>query len=556
MKLKTFVSIAGLTAFLTFSRTAGADTVAPRPNILFIFSDDHALSTIGAYGSTFGATPNIDSIARDGAVFTRSFCANSISIPSRATVLTGKLSHKNGVLTNYTPWDGSQEVFPRLLEKQAGYQTALIGKWHINPNPSDEFTYWKVLQDNGRQGFYYDPTFEAKGQDKPVKEQGYESDIVANNSIDWIKHRDPNKPFLLMMQFKDPHVHRMPAFDSMDLYKDTVFPLPVNFFDDYKTRNSYASGVWMKIAQMPEETLNIYPPYDQINWKEKRYAGLLQMTEPERRKFVECYAKENEEYFRLKKEGKLEGPELAKYKFQRYMRDYMRVVSHMDQNIGRVLQYLKDNGLDKNTIVVYSSDQGFFNGEHGWAEKRWMYEETYMMPFIIKWPGVIQPGQRIDSMIQNIDYAPTFLDAAGVKIPAEIQGKSLVPILHTGKTPADWRSSLYYHYYEEGDYNMPRIEGVRTERYKLIRYYMPDSPRKNKNKKKINPTPRPDEWELFDLEKDPHEMNNVYTDPAYADIVKSMHAELDKLRKQYDVPAQDPADVRVRQPLQDPVDNE
>lgn len=503
--------------------TAAADADAS-PNILFIFSDDHALRAISAYGSGLNQTPNIDRLAKEGVLFTRSYCTNSICCPSRATILTGKHSHKNGVTKNGSPWNGDQFVFTRALS-QSGYKTAVIGKWHLRGWPSDEFDYWKLLSGGGGQGHYYNPEFQLMaGGTEEV--EGYSTDIITDQSIRWMdEQHKAGQPFMLMCNFKAPHIHRIPPARHMNLYDDETLPEPPTLFDDYRNRSPYAEQCWMRLFGMEEHILNIVPlsGYD-MNQREFQFLG--RMTETQRGAFHHAYDPNNEEYRRLRSEGKLEGRALDRYKYQRFLKDYLRCVAAIDDNVGRMLAWLEQQGLAENTVVVYSSDQGFFTGEHGWNDKRWMYEETVSMPLLMRWPGKIKPGTKIDAMVQNIDYAPTFLDMAGVAVPDEVQGRSLLPLLG-GETPGDWRKSIYYHYYMDGAYNLPRFEGVHAGRYKLINYYFPRQ-----------------EWELFDLQTDPQELRSVYADPAYAKIRDTLKQDLQRLREQYDVtePEAAPAD--------------
>jgi len=499
---------------LVVQAAADKAVAAVKPNILFIFSDDHALRTIGAYNSGFEGTPNIDRLAKAGAVFTRSYCGNSICQPSRATILTGKHSHMNGVLSNGSPWNNQQQVFTRLLGN-SGYQTAMIGKWHMHPYPSDEFDYHKTLTANGGQGRYYNPAFIAH-DGSTVIEEGYSTDIIASESIEWMKNRDKKKPFLMMCQFKAPHTNVMPPLRNLGMYRDKDVEIPSTFFDDYSGRTKYMKNTWMKMHGMKSaNVVKITPPQGEYKiptkskGPERQFKGdykfLADMTEAQRKVWLENYDPQNDDYRKRVASGELTGKKLAEYRYQRYVKDYLRVVAAVDQNVGRLLDWLDESGLAENTIVIYSSDQGFFLGEHGWSDKRLMYEESVQMPFVIRWLGHIKPGQRIDAMIQNIDYAPTFLDVAGVDIPADMQGKSLVP-LFGGSVPDDWRDSIYYHYYQSGAYNLPKIEGVRNDRYKLIRYY--DHPRLKFG----------EQWELFDLEKDPQEIKSEYDNPEYAEI--------------------------------------
>jgi len=519
---------------------AAAAHAADRPNILFIFSDDHALRTIGAYNSEFKGTPNIDRLAAGGAVFTRSFNCNSICQPSRAAILTGKHSHLNGVLTNGSAWNSGQQIFTRLL-KRAGYQTAMIGKWHMHPLPSDEFDYHKTLTANGGQGRYYNPAFVAHDS-SVVIEEGYSTDIITRESIAWMESRDKKRPFLMMCQYKAPHTNVMPPLRNLGLYRDEDIPIPDTYFDDYGGRTKYLKHSWMRMHGMRSPgVLKITPPYGEYELPGKSkgpeqqyrgdYAFLANMTEAQRKEWHKHYDPQNADYRKRVASGELTGDKLSEYRYQRYMKDYLRVVAAIDENVGRLLDWVDRTGLGENTIVVYSSDQGFFLGEHGWSDKRLMYEESLSMPFIIRWPGRIKPGQRIDAMIQNIDYAPTFLDVAGVEIPGDMQGRSLVP-LFDGQTPDDWRRSIYYHYYHSGAYNLPKIEGVRDGQYKLIRYY--GHPRLDFG----------EQWELFDLEKDPKEMRSAYYNPFYEDIKTRLMDELRRLRRQYRVPQAGAAEGR------------
>lgn len=486
-----------------------------KPNILFIFSDDHAVRTIGAYGSGLHKTPNIDRIAAEGAVFQNSFCCNSICQPSRAAILTGKHSHLNGVTDNGKPWDGTQKIFPRELKK-AGYQTMLRGKWHMHPVPENgEFDSWEVLSGAGGQGHYYNPEFE--NEDGKVQRKGYETDVITDETIKWLEQRDPNRPFLAMCQFKAPHVPRMPHLRYLDRYKDVEFPEPETLFDDYEGR-PYAEKAWMMLGNQPEHILNIFDPDDPMKGMKRSSRGYFErMDEADREAYFAAYAEENREYFKRKDQLKPGSVEGTKYRYQRFIKDYLRIVDGIDDNVGRLLQWLEDNQLADNTIVVYSSDQSYFTGEHGFAEKRWMYEEALRMPFVIRWPGVVKPGSKPEAMIQNIDYAPTFLGAAGLASSRGIQGRSLVPVLQ-GNTPKDWRKSIYYHYYAHGKHNVPRHDGVRTDRFKLIHMYTDDH------------------WELFDLKNDPNEVKNVYNDPEYKAVREKMERELKRQRKVYDVP--------------------
>jgi arylsulfatase A-like enzyme len=472
------------------------------PNILFIFSDDHALHAIGAYGPKhnnpelhgFVQTPNIDRIAAEGMLFENVFCTNSICGPSRAAILTGKYNHHNGMLSNDIPFDGSQQTFPKLFQ-QGGYNTAWIGKWHLFSDPTG-FDYWSILTQQGQQGTYYNPIFKTPTGMEP--ETGYTSTLITNRAIEWLESKrnaNSNTPFFLAYSHKAPHREWVPAPQDYALYKDINLPVPSNFFDDYATRSSALHTQEMEIAKhMNDHDLKLIPP------------GYLNNEQLE--VFMESYGPENEVF---RKAG-LTGSDLALWKYQRYVKDFLRTVTSMDREIGRILDYLEESGLAENTIVVYSSDQGFYLGDHGWYDKRWMYEESLRMPLIIKWPGKIKPGSKMDKMIQNIDFAPTFLQMAGLEIPDDINGKSFLPLLdENAQTP--WRDIVYYHYLAYPDWHMVKPHyGIRSDRYKLIHYYT------------IN------EWELIDLKTDPDEMLNVYSHPEYADIIKNMTARLSSKR--------------------------
>ena len=507
------IATAGFTMASAMPGCSIAPLVKPssqKPNIVFIFTDDHAVQSISAYGSKINDTPNIDRIAQQGVTFERCFCGNSICAPSRAAVLTGKHSHINGVMTNGTIFDGNQPTLPKYL-KQAGYQTALIGKWHLRSDPTG-FDHWQILPG---QGSYYNPDFiTSKGK---VRYMGYVTDITTDMAIDWLDtKRDNSKPFLLMCQHKAPHRVWAPGPDHLTMYDDVEIPEPDTLFDDYSNRSEVLKDNEMMIAKhmMYDYDLKVTgsKETDALGRSFENYER-QRMTPEQRRKWDAAYDPKNEKF----KAANLTGKDLVRWKYQRYIKDYLRCIASVDDNVGRLLDYLDANGLADNTIVVYSSDQGFYLGEHGWYDKRWMYEESFRMPFLIKWPGVTKAGERTRGLAQNIDFAPTFLDAAGVSVPADMQGTSLKPLLN-GKTPSAWRKSIYYHYYERGEHHVPAHEGIRTDRYKLIHFYDTD------------------EWELFDLEKDPQEMVSVYSDVGYAPIVRTMKAELARLKAEYKVP--------------------
>lgn len=519
---------------LSISMSAFSAERNSRPNILFIFSDDHALRTISAYQSAdnINETPNIDRLANEGAIFTRSFCENSICQPSRAAILTGKFSHKHGVRTNGSRWNPRQQIFTRLL-KGAGYQTAMIGKWHMQPLPSDEFDYHKTLTGMGGQGRYYNPEF-VNSSGKVVIEKGYSTDIITRESIEWIQQRDIEKPFFLMCQFKSPHTNVMPPLRNLDLYKDQAIPVPESYHSNHMGRTEYLRHTWMRMHGMKSpDVLKTGPsagtyelPNGSLNPARAKKVGLpgyySYMSPEQLKEWHKHYDPLNETYARRLASGKVTKKEQSEYAYQRYVKDYLRCVAAIDQNVGRLLDYLKANGLDENTIVIYSSDQGFFLGENGFTDKRLADDVSMSMPFLIRWPGVIKSGQRIDAMIQNIDYAPTFLESAGLPVPPDMNGRSLLPLLQ-GKQIGEWRHSVYYHYYHNSAYNLPKIEAVRTEDFKLIRYY-------DHKKLKLG-----EQWELFDLRKDPTEQYSLSAKPEYFDVMGKMKQELMSLRHKYDL---------------------
>jgi len=480
-------------------------TNATPPNIVFIFSDDHAWQAISAYGSKLIQTPNIDRLAREGMRFDRCLVPNSICGPSRATVLTGTYNHINGFWDNSgCRFDGSQTTFPKLLHA-ANYQTAMIGKWHLETDPTG-FDFWQILPG---QGQYYNPPMIRNGE--KIKEQGYVTDIITDRSLEWLKQRDPSRPFLLMCQQKAPHRNWEPNLNQLNFDGDRKYPEPATLFDDYSGRGKGEHEQDMSIAT----TMNTN------DLKLKQPSG---MTPEQREKWNAYYEPRNQAF----REANLQGDDLIRWKYQRYMHDYLACVASVDESVGKLLDYLKATGLETNTIVVYSSDQGFFLGEHGWFDKRWIFEESARTPLLIRWPGRIKPGSTSKAMVSNLDFAETFLEATSLPVPAEMQGRSLLP-LFSGQTPADWRQSFYYHYYEHpGVHNVPRHYGVVTDRYKLVHFY----------------EPKYDYWELFDLEKDPQEMKSVFDQPDYAPMRKKLETELARLRQELKVPENDPRSTR------------
>jgi len=464
----TFPTRLLLSVVLVFSvgHSDSRGAAPPRPNILFIMSDDHAAHALSAYGSRVNQTPNLDRIARGGMLFRNCFVNNSICTPSRAAILTGKYSHKNGV-TVFNRFDGSQPHLAKHLQ-QAGYQTAIIGKWHLFSDPTG-FDYWNILPG---QGLYVDPVMIENGRTNKLK--GYVSDLIADISIEWLKRRDPSKPFCLMSQPKAPHREWTPPAKYTNLFADIDLPLPDTFDDDYRGRSRALPEATMRMEHLRKTDLKAPVPSGLSTAQEKQW------------------------------------------RYQHYIKDYLRCIASMDENVGRILDYLEQTGLATNTIVIYTSDQGFFLGDHGWFDKRFMYEESLRMPLLVRWPGHIKPGTTNEAMVMNIDFAPTLMDAVGAPVPKEMQGRSFLAALQ-GKRLKDWRTSFYYRYYHyPGDHQVQPHYGVRTARHKLIYY----------NKL--------DEWELYDLAKDPKEMTNVYPDRAYAGTVKKLKAELTRLRQTLD----------------------
>jgi len=480
-----------------------------RPNIIFIMSDDHAMNAISSYGNSVNQTPNIDRLADEGLRFNQSFCTNSICGPSRAVLLTGKYSHINGHINNSVSFDGSQQTFPKLLQ-QNNYQTAMIGKWHLRSEPTG-FDYWNILPG---QGSYYNPDFIEMGEKK--RHEGYVTDLITDFTVNWLNCRDTSKPFCLLMHHKAPHRPWMPRLDHINTFDSVEIPVPATFFDDYDNRGIAAREQKMSIWK------DMYLGYDLKLSKEKDSEEIWddlgtwsfdRMSEDQRKEWTEKFLAKNKNYHDDPPAGK----DLAYWKFRRYMQDYMGTIESVDESVGEILDYLEENGLADNTIVVYTSDQGFYLGEHGWFDKRFMYEESLKMPLIVRYPGVVEKGQVSEEMVMNLDFAPTFLDYAGIKIPEDFQGESLRKVF-SDEPPEEWRKEIYYHYYEypKGGHDVKRHYGIRTKEYKLIHYYFDI-----------------DEWELFDLQKDSNEINNVYNDPNYSSIVEELKIKLEELRKKY-----------------------
>ena len=501
------------------SKVEQDSTPSERPNILFIMSDDHAYQAISAYGGNLIQTPNIDRIADEGLLFTNACVSNSICAPSRATILTGKHTHINGKIDNHMPFDTTQVTFPQLFQ-QAGYETAMYGKLHFGNNPKgvDDFM---ILPG---QGHYINPKFITPKGDTIIT--GYVTDIITDLTLNWLEQkRDKNKPFMLMYLHKAPHRPWWPSPEKFAEFTLKKFPEPQTLFDDYSNRGSAAKTAEMNLythmmynhdSKVRPETIEamgevfpkveeypngFYGPYNRANAEQKAlYDPILENINQD--------FKEN--WPGMSAEDKM------RWKYQRYMQDYLGTISSVDDNVGRVLDYLEESGLEENTIVVYTSDQGFYLGEHGWFDKRFVYDESFKTPLLIKWPNQIKPGTTNKEMVQNLDFAQTFLEAAQIEAPDDMQGESLMPLL-TGKDSLWTREAVYYHYYEYPSVHMvKRHYGIVTKEYKLVHFYYDV-----------------DEWELYDRQKDPNEMNNVYNDPDYALVVEELNQQLIDLRKKY-----------------------
>jgi arylsulfatase A-like enzyme len=497
-----------LAAFILLSCSTSSDQASERPNIIFIMSDDHAFQAISAYEHGLNHTPHIDRIAEEGALFTRAFVTNSICAPSRAVMLTGKHSFKNGKVDNLQPFNWDQDNFAKQLQL-AGYQTAMIGKIHLNGLPQG-FDYSNVLPG---QGQYYNPEFIENGERKQY--HGYCTQITTDLALDWLRtKRDQSKPFLLLYHQKAPHRTWMPEKKYLDLFDDTSFNPPVNFFDNYETRPVAAAhemGIYEHMDVVYD--LKMLDEEGRIQTRYRPYAQNMydRMDDEQRAAWDAHYKPLIDEFLSLD----LEGEELALWKFNRYMRDYLATIQSVDDGVGQVLDYLDEAGLAENTIVVYTSDQGFYLGEHGWFDKRFMYEESFRTPLLMRYPKEIKAGTVVNELIQNLDFAATFLDYASIPIPGDIQGESFRKLV-SGKEKG-WRDAIYYTYYEyPGEHNVQRHHGIRTDRYKLIHFYYDSCT-----------------WELYDLAKDPSEMNNLYDHPDYADVQEDMHRKLTAIREKY-----------------------
>jgi arylsulfatase A-like enzyme len=487
-----------------------------RPNILLIFTDDHTIQAISAYGEErkLVETPNIDRLAREGMLFERCLVPNPICGPSRASVLTGKYSHKHGFYTNETkPFDGTQATFPKAL-RHAGYQTAVIGKWHLESNPTG-FDHWHILPG---QGIYYNPPMILNGES--VAHEGYVTDIITDLSLEWLRNRDPSRPFLLMSQHKAPHREWAPAIRHLGWDNDRVYPEPPTLFDAYDGDRGRA---WH------EQDMTLAHSFSPRDAKFQPPAGI----NPDQLVDWNNYYQPRNKSMR---EAALEGDELTRWNYNRYMHDYLGTILAVDESVGRLLDYLDAEGLADNTVVIYASDQGFFLGEHGWYDKRWILEESARTPLLVRWPGVTRASSRDPHLTSVIDFAPTFLEAAGLPVPPEIQGRSLVPLLKS-EAPSDWRQSFYFHYYEYPVWHKVKPHyGVITDRFKLVHYYKADI----------------DEWELYDRKADPNETRNFINDPQHAETIASLRAELARLRADLEVPDEAPRAAYGKHPFDIP----
>lgn len=553
MNSKSILSLAALSCVT--AAYAQQQKAQQHPNIVYIMCDDHAYQCISAYGSALSKlapTPNIDRLAERGMRFDRAFVENSLSTPSRACLMTGQYSHQNGQRQLGEGIDTTRTFFTELLQ-EAGYQTAVVGKWHMGCDPKG-FDYYHVYND---QGQYWNPQYRGTDTNNEfVVEEGYSTDLTTDHALDFIEHRDPSKPFCLLLHHKAPHRNWQANLKYLGMYDDVEFPMPENFYDDYATRGSAARTQKMSVTRDMrwEQDFKVPEMLDLNNPDSKdSYNALMgeinRMTPEQRSAWGRYYFPRNRRLL----EAQLKGKDLDNWKYQVYIRDYMSVIASVDESVGRVLDYLDKNGLTDNTMIVYTSDQGFYMGEHGWFDKRFMYEESLRTPLIVSYPGHTKPGSVCKRLVQNIDYAPTFLALAGVQQPKDMPGRSLVPVLTNGDNVKNWRQSIYYHYYDYPTYHMVRKhDGVRTERYKLIHFYGKGGlDAVSENKYQNVPGTREygtmkglesigyfepkdeavDYCELYDLQTDPHEQNNIFGKPGTEKIMKQLQRELDKYRK-------------------------
>lgn len=509
--MRTLLSILALSFALATGLRAD-----DRPNIVFIFSDDHAPHAIGAYDGwlkSVNPTPEIDELAADGMLFQNSFCTNSICGPSRAVIQTGKHSHKNGFMNNGNSFDWNQQTFPKLLKK-VGYQTAIYGKSHLKGHPQG-YDDWMVLPG---QGLYYNPDFITPEGKKRI--DGHCSDVVTDLAVQWLKEkREDGKPFMLMVQHKAPHRNWMPAERHLHLYDDIEIPEPATLFDKWEDNTLAAKYQELEIDGHMHINhdlfLDLTPDFDDdesVKTDKSAFRNMQRMSPAQLKAWRDAYGPKDEAFHK----ANLSGDDLVRWKYQRYAKNYLRSVKGVDESVGRLRETLSELELDENTVVIYSSDQGFYIGDHGWYDKRWMYEESLKMPLIVSWPGVVEKGSTNDQLVQNLDYASTFLDMAGAEIPDDLQGQSLVPLLK-GEQEGKFRDAIYYHYYEYPSVHMvPRHYGIRTDRYKLMKFYQFG-----------------EQWEMYDLQEDPDELTNIYG-TADKSLVEEMKKKLEDLRVHYD----------------------
>ncbi len=488
MKKPVILFVIFIMLLTSCQNTKKQDSEPERPNIIYIMSDDHASQAVSAYGGILSdvlPTPNIDRLASEGVLLNNCFVTNSICTPSRAAIITGQYSQKNGV---YTLGDNLNTTHPTVAkELQAnGYQTCMLGKWHLGTEPQG-FDYYNVLPGQGR---YYNPVLIEKGMWNEGKEyEGHSTDVITDQALKFIDECDADKPFFIMCHYKAPHRPWQPAERFKTLLEDVTVPEPANLLDTYEGKGQYANLLKMSMEHLNKTDLKVDIPEG--------------MTRDEQRHWA----------------------------YQLYIKDYLRCIAGIDENVGRILSYLDENGLSENTIVIYTADQGFFLGEHGWFDKRLMYEECLRMPFLMRYPKEIKSGTVNDDIVMNIDFAPLFLDFAGIETPGYMQGESFRNNV-SGKAPGNWRKSMYYRYWmhKDGSHNVTANYGIRTDRYKLIFYYGQPLGMKGTKETPVIPA----EWELYDLKTDPAEMNNIYNNPENEELIKNLKTELLELKKKYE----------------------
>lgn len=524
MKKNTFFTItpaliAGMFLIVSCSLGTKGDKEPERPNIIFMMSDDHAYQAVSAYSRHLIETPNIDRLAKEGMLFSNACVTNSICAPSRAVILTGKHSHLNGKIDNRFPFDTSQVTFPQLLHK-AGFQTAMFGKLHFGNNPKG-FDQFRILPG---QGNYYNPDFITKYEGR-IRIEGYTTDIITDMTLEWLEEeRDESKPFFLAYLHKAPHREWLPPERYYKEYIHKNFPEPSSLFDDYEGRGTAAKTAemnllthmnWAGDSKIYPEVMDELGIPETADWDKNAFQREVGRQNPEQRAAWDAvYGPMNEEF--KEKYPSMSEKEKMQWRYQRYMQDYLACIAAIDENVGRLLDYLDKNGLTENTLIIYTSDQGFYLGEHGWFDKRFIYDESFKIPLLVRWPGVIEDGTSSNLMVQNLDFAQTMLEAAGVEAPSDMQGESLLPLFR-GEEENWLRDAVYYHYYEYPAVHMvKRHYGIVTPEYKLAHFYYDV-----------------DEWELYDRKKDPGEMRNVYYDPPYADVVEELRNKLAGIRVKY-----------------------